>query len=90
MYDGDVEAMGLPPFVEALRSAIVRADGLLLACPEYNVSVSGALKNAIDWASRRPGAPLDHEPTALLSAAGASGGARAQRHLRDVLAHNQV
>lgn len=89
-YDGDVERRGLPDGVVALRRAIAAADGLLLAAPEYNHSISGVLKNAIDWASRRPEPPLDHKPTALLSAAGGSGGGNAQRHLRDVLAHNRV
>lgn len=89
-YDGDVEQRGLPAAVVALRTAIATADGLLLAAPEYNHSISGVLKNAIDWASRRPEPPLDHKPTALLSAAGGSGGSNAQRHLRDVLAHNRV
>lgn len=90
LYDGDVEARGFPPAVERFRSAIAAADGLVLAAPEYNHSISGVLKNAIDWASRGPAAPLDGMPTALLSAAGGSGGRRAQRHLREVLAHNDV
>lgn len=90
LYDGDVERRGFPDAVVALRAAIEAADGLVVAAPEYNFSISGVLKNAIDWASRRPDPPLDHKPTALVSAAGASGGARAQRHLRDVLAHNHV
>ncbi len=90
LYDGDVEDRGFPDAVVALRDAMASADGLLVAAPEYNHSISGVLKNAIDWASRRPDPPLDHKPTALLSAAGGSGGQNAQRHLRDVLAHNQV
>lgn len=90
LYDGDVESRGFPPAVDRLRRAIAAADGLVLAAPEYNNSVSGVLKNAIDWASRRPAAPLDGKPTALLSAAGGSGGRQAQRHLREVLAHNDV
>lgn len=90
LYDADVEReSGLPAPVQRLRDAIARADGLLLASPEYNFSISGVLKNAIDWASRAP-SPLDHKPTALLSGAGGSGGRRAQRHLRDILAHNAV
>jgi chromate reductase, NAD(P)H dehydrogenase (quinone) len=91
LYNGDVEARdGFPASVSALRRAVARADGLLLASPEYNWSTTAVLKNAIDWASRGPESPLDHKPTALLSAAGGSGGRRAQAHLRDILAHNEV
>jgi chromate reductase len=90
MYDGDLEAAGLPPAVRSLRAALADADGLLLASPEYNWSVTAALKNAIDWVSRGPDSPLDHKPTALLTAAGRGGGARGLAHLRDILGHNQV
>jgi chromate reductase, NAD(P)H dehydrogenase (quinone) len=90
LFDADLEADGLPPAVAALREALAEADGLLLASPEYNWSVSGVLKNAIDWLSRGPASPLDHKPTALLSAAGRGGGARGLAHLRDVLRHNEV
>lgn len=90
-YHGDVEReQGFPAAVERLRDAVATADGLLLASPEYNFSTTAVLKNAIDWASRPPDAPLDHKPAALLSAAGRSGGRRAQTHLRDILAHNAV
>ena len=55
LYDGDVEAeQGLPAAVTALKERIVAADGLLLVSPEYNNSVPGVLKNAIDWLSRPP------------------------------------
>jgi len=90
LYDRDVEADGYPASVQALRDAIADADALLLASPEYNWSLSGVMKNAIDWASRGKDSPLRHKPTALLSAAGGSGGKRAQAHLRDVLGHNEV
>jgi chromate reductase, NAD(P)H dehydrogenase (quinone) len=91
LYHGDVEAReGFPEAVVALRDAVAEADGLLLASPEYNWSTTAVLKNAIDWASRGPSAPLDAKPAALLSAAGGSGGRRAQAHLRDILAHNEV
>jgi chromate reductase, NAD(P)H dehydrogenase (quinone) len=54
LYDADVEAQGIPPTVSALKEAIVKADGVLLVTPEYNNSLPGVLKNAIDWLSRPP------------------------------------
>lgn len=55
LYDGDVEASdGIPAAVQALKASIIQADGLLLASPEYNNSIPGVLKNAIDWLSRPP------------------------------------
>ena len=90
LFDRDVEARGYPEGVVALREAIATADGVLFASPEYNWSVSGVLKNAIDWASRGKDSPLNHKPTALLSSAGGGGGRRSQGHLRDVLQHNDV
>ncbi len=53
-YSGDVEAAGIPQRVAELKKAITNADGLLLATPEYNNSLPGVLKNAIDWTSRPP------------------------------------
>lgn len=90
LFDRDVEARGFPGGVVALREAIATADGLLLATPEYNWSVSGVLKNAIDWASRGKDSPLNDKPTGLLSSASRGGGQRAQVHLRQVLEHNHV
>jgi chromate reductase, NAD(P)H dehydrogenase (quinone) len=55
LYDGDVEAsQGIPASVDALKARIVATDGLLIATPEYNNSIPGVLKNAIDWLSRPP------------------------------------
>ena len=54
LYDGDVEAQGIPATVTQLKAAIVAADGLLLVTPEYNNSLPGVLKNAIDWLTRPP------------------------------------
>jgi chromate reductase, NAD(P)H dehydrogenase (quinone) len=90
LFDADLEAAGLPLPVAELRDSVAAADGLLLATPEYNWSVSGVLKNAIDWLSRGSPAPIDHKPTAMLSGAGRSGGRRAQAHLVDILRHNAV
>ena len=52
LYDGDIEAQGIPAAVSALKEAIVAADGVLLVTPEYNNSIPGVFKNAIDWLSR--------------------------------------
>jgi len=82
-YDEDVRESGLPPVVERLRDAIRESDGVLIATPEYNYSIPGVLKNAVDWASRPPEQPFRAKPVALMSASpGALGGARAQYHLR--------
>lgn len=92
MYNADVERqIGFPPAVEEFRDAIREADALLIATPEYNYSMTGALKNAIDWASRGGDeSPLNHKPAAILGAGGRFGTLRSQLHLREVLAHNQL
>lgn len=78
LYDGDVEATGLPPSVVAFREAIRSADGVLISTPEYNNSMPGVLKNAVDWASRGKDQPFAGKPVALVSASnGGFGGARA-------------
>lgn len=79
LYDGDVEAQGLPAEVTALREAIRAADGVVLSTPEYNNSLPGVCKNAIDWVSRGAGQPFAGKPLVLMSASpGGLGGARAQ------------
>jgi chromate reductase, NAD(P)H dehydrogenase (quinone) len=86
MYNDDVRVAGYPPVVQAFRSAIAASDAVLFASPEYNYSVSGVLKNAIDWASRVPNMPFDNKVAAILGAsAGALGTARSQRDLRWIL-----
>jgi chromate reductase len=52
LYNGDIEAAGIPPRVAELKRAIAQADGLILSTPEYNNSIPGVLKNAVDWLSR--------------------------------------
>ncbi len=85
LYDGDVETAGFPEAVVAFKSAIAEADALLIATPEYNYSISGVMRNAIDWASRPPDQPFDNKPIAIMGAsAGRLGTARAQYHLRQV------
>jgi chromate reductase len=87
LYNEDLRVDGsLPPAVERLREAIRAADAVLFATPEYNFSVSGVLKNTIDWISRPPNQPLDGKACAILGAAsGVMGTSRAQAHLRQVL-----
>jgi chromate reductase len=83
LYNEDVRAQGFPAPVETLRRQIAEADALLFSCPEYNYSMSGVLKNAIDWASRPPDQPFAGKACAILgAAAGMAGGARAQGDLR--------
>ena len=84
-YDDDVRQQGFPPPVADLRARIKAADALLIVTPEYNYSVPGVLKNAIDWASRPPEQPFDGKPIAIMGASpGALGTARAQYHLRQM------
>jgi chromate reductase len=84
-YDEDVRQQGFPPVVADLRARIKAADALLIVTPEYNYSVPGMLKNAIDWASRPPEQPFDGKPVAIMGASpGALGTARAQYHLRQM------
>jgi chromate reductase, NAD(P)H dehydrogenase (quinone) len=83
LYNEDVKAQGFPPVVQELRDKIKAADALLFATPEYNYSMSGVLKNAIDWASRPPDQPFNEKPVAIMGASpSALGTGRAQYHLR--------
>jgi len=83
LYDGDVEAQGFPQSVRTFRERIAAADALLIVTPEYNYSMAGVLKNAIDWASRPPDQPFRGKPVAIAGASvGGFGTARAQYHLR--------
>lgn len=85
-YDGDLEAQGDPGPVAALKSAVRDSDGVLFATPEYNWGTSGALKNAIDWASRDQGQrSLMGKPATIIGAGGRAGTARAQMQLLETL-----
>ena len=90
-YNDDVRKVGYPEVVQEFRDRIRAADALLIATPEYNFSVPGVLKNAIDWASRPPDQPFNGKPTAIMGASqGFFGTARAQMHLRQIcLSNNQ-
>ena len=83
LYNDDVRLAGYPPSAQRFREQIAAADALLFATPEYNYSMSGVLKNAIDWASRPPDPPVIGKPAAVMGAAtGMSGTIRAQYDLR--------
>lgn len=87
-YDEDDDRDPAPAAVARLREAIAGADALLIATPEYNSSIPGQLKNALDWASRpRATSPLRFTPVAVIGASmGAFGAVWAQAELRKVLA----
>ena len=86
LYDADLQAKGFPPDVTALADAIRAADAVIIITPEYNYSIPGALKNAIDWVSRLPDQPFKEKPVAIQSATGGPlGGARMQYHLRQAM-----
>ncbi|MGI9415489.1 MAG: NADPH-dependent FMN reductase, partial [Hyphomicrobiales bacterium] len=85
LYNEDVRTAGFPDAAMEFGRRISEADGVLIATPEYNYSVPGVLKNAIDWASRLPDQPFKDKPVAIMgAAAGRLGTARAQYHLRQV------
>ena len=86
LYNADIQADGFPDAVLAMGQAIAKADGVIIVTAEYNYSVPGVLKNAIDWLSRLPAQPFAGKPTAIQSGSpGLIGGARAQYHLRQIL-----
>jgi chromate reductase, NAD(P)H dehydrogenase (quinone) len=87
VYNADIQdSTGFPADVTALADAIRAADALMIVSPEYNWSIPGGLKNAIDWLSRLEQQPFEGKPVAVQSAArGLLGGARMQYHLRQSL-----
>jgi chromate reductase, NAD(P)H dehydrogenase (quinone) len=86
-YDADVESRALPPPVRRLKEAVDASDGLLIVTPEYNTSIPGVLKNALDWVSRPAfRSPFVGKPVALMAATpGRRGTARTLDDLRRVL-----
>ncbi len=87
LYNGDHDtADSKPEAVLQLAEKLRQAEGILICTPEYNYSISGVLKNAIDWLSRVDGQPFNGKPVGIMgAAAGQIGTARAQYHLRQVL-----
>jgi chromate reductase len=84
IFNSDLED---PPAVLALKAAVAAADGVVFAIPEYNYSIPGGLKNALDWLSRPPASsPMRGKPVGLVGAAsGMSGTIRAQVHMRQMM-----
>jgi chromate reductase len=86
LYNADVQEKGFPKPVTDMADAIRKADGVIFCSPEYNYSVPGVLKNAIDWISRLEKQPFARKPVLIQSASqGVIGGARMQYHLRQVM-----
>jgi chromate reductase len=84
-FNSDIEQLGFPKPVEQLRQKVAAADALVFAVPEYNFSVSGVLKNALEWLSRPPNSPANAKPCAILGASVSPlGTARGQFHLRHI------
>lgn len=84
-YNADLQAEGFPAAVLAMGEAITAADGVIIVTPEYNYSVPGALKNALDWMPRLPAPPFVGKPVAIQTGSpGTIGGARCQYHLRQI------
>ena len=84
IYNADIQhSSGFPADVTALADAVRAADGVVIVTPEYNFSIPGGLKNALDWVSRVDGQPFAGKPVAIQSASpGPLGGGRVQYHLR--------
>jgi len=86
LFNQDVFDAGMPEPVKRFRAEVAAADGLLIASPEYNFSITAPLKNAIDWASRPPNQVFQDKPIAIFSATvGPLGGPRNQYDLRRIL-----
>ncbi len=80
-----------PPVVHNLKEKIRQSDALFIATPEYNYSISGVLKNTIDWVSRPFNTcPMTGKPTAIMGVGGRFGTVRAQLHLRQILLYLDV
>jgi len=86
-YRAELHADGnFPPLVVAFADAIRGADGVIFVTPEYNYTIPGALKNAVDWVSRMKDQPFKEKPVAIQSASpGPLGGGRMQYHMRTML-----
>jgi chromate reductase len=93
-YNAEQDGPNMAASVTDFLQQVAAADALLIASPEYNYSVTGVLKNALDWASRRPipdePPAMQGKPAAIMGAGGRYGTVRAQAHLRYILLHNDL
>ncbi len=91
LFNSDLEADGPLPVLTGFRESLAKADALVIASPEYNFSIPGVLKNALDWASRGKDSPLQNKPVAIMGASpGLLGTSRMQMHLRQVFLFNNM
>lgn len=87
LYNQDVNDQGIPAVVQTAHDHLAGADAIVVASPEYNYSVSGVLKNAIDWLSRVEGQAFNGKALSIMGASPGLGTARSQYHLRQILVY---
>ena len=87
LYDQDVNAAGIPDTVQQAHDLLQDADAIVLASPEYNYSISGVLKNAIDWFSRVENQAFNGKAVSIMGASPGMGTVRSQYHLRQILVY---
>lgn len=85
LYDQDLNAQGIPDVVQKAHDQLASADAIILASPEYNYSVSGVLKNAIDWFSRVENQAFNGKAVSIMGASPGLGTSRSQYDLRKIL-----
>jgi chromate reductase len=91
LFNADIDDPEQLNRINNFRESLRRADAFVIASPEYNYSIPGLLKNAIDWASRGKDSPLQNKPVAIMGASpGMLGTARMQMHLRQVFLFNNM
>lgn len=90
LYDGDVEAAGLPDQVQSLHDQVAAADGLLIFSPEYNSSFPAVTKNAIDWMTRPPRPWAGTAVSIIVATPGARAGTGIRDHFASILVHQPV
>lgn len=85
LYSQDIQDQGIPEAVQNAHQLLQQADAIVLASPEYNYSISGVLKNAIDWFSRMDNQAFNGKALSIMGASPGMGTARSQYHLRQIL-----